>query len=93
MADMMRKVAYFTMDVPNKPGEAARLLGALADAGVNLLGFTGLPSGKKAQLDFIPEDVSAFKNAVKAVDIKTRPQKFGLLVQGEGPEGLRGRPL
>jgi hypothetical protein len=87
MADIVRKVAYFAMDVPNKPGEGARALGALADAGVNLLAFSGFPSGRKAQLDFIPEDVVAFKNAVKAAKIKTRPQKFGFLVQGDDRKG------
>jgi hypothetical protein len=87
MADTIRKVAYFVMDVPNKPGEGARVLGALADAGVNFLAFTGFPRGRKAQLDFIPEDVAVFKIAVKAAKIKTRPQKFGFLVQGDDRKG------
>ena len=87
MADIVRKVGYFSMEVPNKPGEGARVLGALADSGVNLLAFSGFPSARKAQLDFIPEDVAVFKNAVKAMKIKTRPQKFGFLVQGEDRKG------
>jgi hypothetical protein len=87
MADFIRKVAYFAMEVSNKPGEGARVLGALADAGVNLLAFSGFPSGRKAQLDIIPEDVAVFKSAVKAAKIKTRPQKFGFLVQGDGHKG------
>jgi len=87
MADIIRKVAYFTIDVPNKPGEGARVLGTLADAGVNLLAFSGFPSGRKAQLDFIPEDVAVFKKAVKVAKIKTRPQKFGFLTQGDDRKG------
>jgi hypothetical protein len=87
MADIVRKVGYFAMDVPNRPGEGARVLGNLADMGVNLLAFKGFPSGRKAQLDFIPEDVDLFKNAVKAAKIKTRPQKFGFLVQGDDRKG------
>jgi hypothetical protein len=87
MADTIRKVAYFAVDVPNKPGEGACLLVGLADAGVNLLAFSGFPSGRKAQLDFIPEDVAVFKNAVKAAKLKTRPQKFGFLVQGDDRKG------
>jgi hypothetical protein len=87
MADIVRKVAYFSMDVPDKPGEGARVLKALADAGVNLLAFSGFPSGKKAQLDFIPEDVAVFKKAVKAAKIRVRPQKFGFLVQGDDRKG------
>ncbi len=53
MADIIRKVAYFAMDVPNKPGEGARVLGTLAEAGVNLLAFSGFPSGRKAQSEII----------------------------------------
>ncbi|HXY54778.1 MAG TPA: hypothetical protein VEM40_08940 [Nitrospirota bacterium] len=85
--DIVRKVAYFAMEVPNKPGEGACLLTALANAGVNMLAFTGFPSGRKAQLDVIPEDVEAFKNAAKAAKIKTGPQKFGFLVQGDDRTG------
>jgi hypothetical protein len=87
MADMIRKVAYFAVDVANKPGEGARLLQTLADAGVNLLAFSGFPSGKKAQLDFIPEDAAVFRNAMKAAKIKTRPHKFGFLIQGNDRKG------
>ena len=87
MVDIVRKVAYFAMEVPNRPGEGTRVLGALADAGVNLLAFSGFPSGRKSQLDIIPEDVAVFKNAIKAAKIKTRPQKFGFLVQGDDRKG------
>ncbi len=87
MTDIIKKVAYFAVDVPNKPGEGARMLGALANAGVNLLAFTGFPSGRKSQLDIIPEDVAMFKKAAKAAKIKTRPQKFGILVQGDERKG------
>jgi hypothetical protein len=87
MMDIVRKVAYFAMEVPNRPGEGVRVLRALADAGVNLLAFSGFPSGRKAQLDIIPEDAAVFKNAVKAVKIKTRPQKLGFLVQGDDRKG------
>jgi hypothetical protein len=87
MADMIRKVAYFAVDVANRPGEGARLLKTLADAGVNLLAFSGFPSSKKAQLDFIPEDAAVFRKAMKAAKIKTRPQKFGFLIQGNDRKG------
>jgi hypothetical protein len=87
MAHIVRKVAYFAMDVPNRPGEAARVLGALVDGGVNLLAFSGFPSGRKAQLDFIPEDEAVFRNAAKAAKIKTRTRKFGFLVQGDDQKG------
>jgi len=75
------------MDIPNRPGEGARVLGALAEAGVDLLAFTGFPSGRKTQIDLIPEDVAVFKTAVKAAKLKTRPQKFVFLVQGDDRKG------
>ena len=87
MADVVKKVAYFATEVADKPGEAARVLGALADAGVNLLAFSGFPRGRKSQLDIIPEDVKAFKAAAKKAKMATRPQKFGFLVQGDDRKG------
>jgi hypothetical protein len=87
MATIVRKASYFAMDIPNKSGEGARVLGALADAGVDLLAFTGFPSGRKAQIDLIPEDVAVFKTAIKAAKLKTRPQKFVFLVQGDDRKG------
>jgi len=87
MAIMVRKAAYFAMDIPNKPGEGARVLGALADTGVNLLAFTGFPRGRKAQIDVIPEDVAVFRKAVKAAKLETRPQKIVFLVQGDDRKG------
>ena len=87
MATVVKKVAYFAMDIPNKPGEAACVLTGLAAAGVNMLAFTGFPSGRKAQIDIIPEKVTLFKKAAKALELKTKAQKFGFLVQGDDKKG------
>ena len=87
MADTVRKVAYFAMDVPDKPGEAARVLGVLAEAGINLLAFSGFPRGRKSQLDIIPEDVKSFKSVARKAKITTRPQKVVFLVQGDDRTG------
>lgn len=87
MAEMIRKVDYFAMDVPGKPGEGARITGALAEAGVNLLAFTGFPSGRRAQIDFVPQDTAAFKAAAKQARIKVKARKTGFLVQGDDRPG------
>ena len=63
--DSIRRADYFSLDVPNKVGEGARLLGALRDAGIDLCAFTAFPSGRRAQIDFIPNDTAAFKAAVR----------------------------
>lgn len=93
MATTVKKVAYFAMDVTNRAGQGAKILGALADRGVNMLAFSGFPNGKKAQLDFIPEDAAVFRKAAKAAGIITRPQKFGFLIQGEDRKGAVAKIL
>ncbi len=87
MADTVRKVTYFKMSVPDKAGEGARVLGALRDAGVNLLAFTGFPRGRRAQLDLIPEDEAAFRDAAKRAKLALAGKKTGFLVQGSDRVG------
>ena len=87
MPETVRKVDYFYIEAPNKPGEGARVLEALRDAGVNLLVFTGFPHGRKAQIDFIPENPDAFKAAAKKAGLKLSARKKGFLVQGEDKPG------
>jgi len=65
MLETIRVVEYFYAMVPDKPGEAARMLKTLKDAGVNLLAFSGFPEGRRSQLDFIPADAAAFKQAAR----------------------------
>lgn len=85
--DTIRKADYFSMEVPNRIGEGARLLGALRDAGVNLLGFTGFPTGRRAQVDFIPEDTASFKAAARKLGMKVGPRKTVFLAQGDDRVG------
>ena len=67
MPDEIRRVDYFYVQVPNRPGEGARALGVLRDAGVNLLAYSGFPEGRGAQLDFVPEDAAAFQRTIVPV--------------------------
>jgi hypothetical protein len=83
MAETVRKIEYYYVETSNKPGEGAKVLAALRDAGANLLAFSGFPSGRKSQLDFIPEDAVAFKAAAKKAGLKLSSKKTGFLVQGE----------
>jgi hypothetical protein len=93
MATIVKKVVYFAMDVPNRAGQGAKIMGALAGQGVNLLAFSGFPNKGKAQLDFIPDNAAAFKKAVKEAKLTTRPQKFGFLVQGDDRKGAVAKLL
>src|SRR5262245_31440196 len=82
MADTVRLVEYFYLMAPNKPGEGARALATLRDAGINLLAFSGFPQGRRAQLDFIPADPAAFKQAAKRAKWKVVGPKRGFLIEG-----------
>ena len=83
--DTIRHVEYYVTQVSNKTGEGARVLGALR--GLSLLAFTGFPSGRKGQLDFIPEDAGAFTAAAKQAKIKLKAKKGCFLVQGDDRPG------
>jgi hypothetical protein len=87
MADHIRKVSYFAMDVADRAGEAARVLQILSQARVNLLAFSGFPRGRRSQLDFVPEDTTLFKEALSKARIKVRTKKLGFLIQGDDRPG------
>lgn len=84
---MIRKVDYFAMQVQNHAGEAHRMLAQLRKAGVNLLAFTGFPSGRGSQMDFVPASSAAFRKAAKAAGWKLGKVKTGFLIQGADRAG------
>jgi hypothetical protein len=88
MAETVRRVQYFYVMAPDKAGEGARALQTLRDAGVNLLAFSGFPVGKRAQLDFVPEDPAAFRAAAKRVRWKVVGPKTAFLIEGDDRSGV-----
>jgi hypothetical protein len=87
MADVIRKVDYFSIQAANKPGEGLRYLDVLRGEGVNLLAFTGFPSGRRAQIDFIPEDAGALRAAAKRMKLALGAKKTAFLLQGDDRPG------
>jgi hypothetical protein len=87
MADRVRRVQYFYVMAPDKPGEGARALAVLKDAGVDLLAFSGFPEGKRSQLDFVPQDPAAFRAAARKARWKVTGPKIAFLVEGEDRRG------
>ena len=85
--DTIRPVEYFYVQVPDKPGEGARALATLRQAGVNLLAYSGFPAGRRAQLDFVPENPAAFREAAKKAKWKVKGPKRGFLIQGDDRVG------
>ena len=88
MGDEIRRVDYFYIEVSDKPGEGARVLATLRDAGVNLIAFSGFPEGRRAQLDFVPEDADAFRQAAKKAGWKLTGPKKAFLMSGEDRVGV-----
>src|ERR1700752_3334487 len=88
MPDNVRVVDYFYVMAPQKPGGGAALLGELRRAGVNLVGFSGFPSGRGAQVDFIPEDAAAFRAAAKKAKWKVTGPKRALVIEGDDRPGV-----
>jgi len=86
--ETIRRIDYHYVIVPDRPGEVARVLGAVRGAGINLLGVSAFPHGaRKSQVDLIPEDSGAFAQAAKSARLKLSKKKSGFLIQGEDRPG------
>ena len=93
MSNNLRKVDYFYVMVPNTAGQGAKVLAALAGEGVNLLAFSGFPSGGKGQLDLIPENSAKFRRVAKKLKLKISKKKTGFIVHGNDRVGAMGKML
>jgi len=89
--DAIRRIDYYYVTVPDKPGEVARVLGALGGAEINLLSVSAFPHGaRKSQVDLIPEHSGALAQAAKSARLKLSKKKSGFLIQGEDRPGAVG---
>lgn len=88
MADIVRRVEYYTTEVADRPGTGAKVLNALKEARVNLVAYTGFQaSAGRAQLDFVPANGRAFLAAARKANIKLAGPKIAFLVQGQDRRG------
>lgn len=88
MADTIRQVDYYHLEVPDKPGEGFRVLTPLKEAEVNLLAYCAFPTGGgKAQIDFVPENPIAFQQAAARGGLSLSEPKRAFFVQGEDRAG------
>jgi hypothetical protein len=90
----VKRVSYVDIKVPARSGEGSKILGALSDAGVNLLAFTGFPEGGgKAQIDLVTADLGAVRRVAKQQGWRLSPAKKAFLVQGRDQSGAVYRHL
>ena len=92
MPDRVQKVSYCYVLVPNRSGQGAAVLQALAEAGVNLLAYSGFPAGGgKAQLDLVAEKLGAVRQVARRQGWRLSRNKKGFLVQGDDRVGAVNR--
>ena len=85
----VNRVDYFYTTVKDQPGEAYKLLSALADLGVNLLAFNAVPLGSAgAQLSLFPEDSALLTTIAKKSGITLEGPNPALLIQGDDKIGV-----
>jgi len=87
MADKIRRVDYCYVEVPDRPGEAARVLTALREHGVSLLSVTAFPrAAGNAQIDLVAGKGDLEKAAAKA-GLKLSPKKQAFFITGADRPG------
>jgi hypothetical protein len=90
----VRKVDYCYTTVNARAGEGAAALKALRDGGVNLLAFSGFPTGGgRAQLDFVGDDMAGVRRVARENRWRISPVKKAFLVQGADAIGACHRHL
>jgi len=93
MADSVRKVQYVYVMVPNRPGQGARMLMELKDAGVDLVAYSGFPGKKGSQIDLVTYDMTGLKRVARQNGWKLSKMKKGFVVNGPDRIGAVHRHL
>ena len=89
MAFHIRRADYFYTRVKDQPGEAYQVLSKLADLGVNLLAFIGVPMGPTVtQLTLFPESTAKLTEAADMAGMVLDGPHPALLVQGDDQLGV-----
>lgn len=94
MADTVRKENYCYLFLPNRAGQAASVLGAVKDAGINLLAVMGFPDkGGRSQFDMVAEDSAALRRVAKKNGWRLSSSKKAFIVEGGDARGAVQRHL
>ena len=89
MAYRIRRVEYFHATVVDEPGEAYKVLHALAGLGVNVLAFTAVPVGPDStQITVFPEDTGKMRSVAQKAGMALDGPHRALLVQGDDELGV-----
>src|ERR1019366_7009629 len=89
MADEISRVAYSVTTIPHKAGEAARVLTAFKDAGLNLKGFLGYrKTARNAEIICVVDEKTPGVGAAgKKAAVTLGKKEKAFLVNGEERPG------
>jgi hypothetical protein len=87
MVDTVRKVEHFSTLVPNRPGQAFKVLSTLVSAGVDLLACTGTQRGRRAQIEVVPDDGAKLRRAARKAGLEFEARRTGYLIRGRDRPG------
>ena len=88
MAYTARKMNYCYVTVNNRAGTCSTILGQVKKAGINLLAFSGFPTGGgKAQIDLVADRLGGIQKLARKYGWKLSRTKKGFLIQGSDAVG------
>jgi len=88
MAYRVRKVNYFSFIVPNRAGQAEKILNEVRSAGINMHAFTGFPfKAGKTQIDLVTGESGLLRKVAKSNSWRLSKTKKAFLVTGNDEIG------
>ena len=93
MADVVRKVHYYSTSVPDRPGAAFHVLQTCVCAGIDLLACIGSTRGRRAYIDVVPGETRRFTAAARKAGLQFSHKKAGFLIQGTDRTGALAEHL
>jgi hypothetical protein len=94
MADRVKKVNYAYVMVSNRAGQGAAVMGAIEEAGISLLAYSGFPASRgRAQLDLVTDDLPGVRRVAARLGLRLSKVKRGFLIQGKDRIGAVQRHL
>jgi hypothetical protein len=92
MSYTIRRADYFHATVHDQPGEGYQILSTLAELGISLMAFTGMPMGQERTcLTLFPEDPQRMASAARQSGLTLDGPHPAFLVQGDDELGAFAR--
>lgn len=84
----IRKVEYYALEAPDRPGEGAGILETLHQNKINLLALTAYPIEGGSQVSLVPDKPPKLMKLAKQHGWKLSTKRSGFLAQGQDRAGV-----